>query len=96
MLAIIDSSLSSALEHKQANQSEASAGSDQGPTTLRKCSIETYAIFSNFLYFLAGSVDFKLVMVKCCVWGTFKKDARYLARFEGDILYILYLSKTKL
>ncbi len=44
-----------------------------------------YAVFLAFLYFQAGSVDFQLVVVKRCVWGTFKSDALHLARFEADI-----------
>ncbi len=59
-----DSSLRTVLKCKQANQSESSAGSDQGLTTTRLCSTETHAVFSDFLHFQAGSVDFELIVVK--------------------------------
>ncbi len=36
------------------------------------CSTETHAIFSDFLHFQAGSVDFELAVVKRFLWGTFK------------------------
>ncbi len=84
-LCSIDRSLSSALECKQANQSEASASSDWSLTATRLCSIETHAIFSDFHHFQAGSVDFELAVVKRCVWGNFKSDVCYLERFEGDL-----------
>ncbi len=71
--------------HEQANHSIASASSDQGLTTIRLCSIETHAIFSDFCHFEAGSADFKLVVVKHGVWGTFKSDAHHSERFEGDM-----------
>ncbi len=43
------------------------------------------AVVSDFLHFQAGSVDFELVVVKCCVCGTFKSDGCYSVRFAGDI-----------
>ncbi len=49
-------------ECKRANQSAAIASSDRG-----LCCTETQAIFSDFHHFRAGSVDFGLVVVKCCV-----------------------------
>ncbi len=38
-------------------------------------------------------MDFELIVVKRCVRGALKSDARYLARFEGD--ECTYLSKIK-
>ncbi len=46
-----------------------------------------FFIISSFHHFQTGSVDFKLAMARCCVWGTFKSDACYLARFEGYTFY---------
>ncbi len=85
----IDPSLSAALESKQASQSVASATSDQGLTFARLCSVETHAIFSEFRHFQARSVDFELVVVKHCVWGTFVCDTC------PKKIYALYLSKIK-
>ncbi len=82
---LIDPSLSATLVHKWADQNVASASFDWGLTNTWLCSIETNAIFSDFRHFQAGSVDFELVMVKLCVWGAFKSDARYSVRFEGDL-----------
>ncbi len=48
----IDPLLSSALEHKQANQIVESANSDQGLSTSWLCSIETHAIFFDFGHLL--------------------------------------------
>ncbi len=48
------------------------------------CSIETHAVFSDFLHFQAGPVGFELVVVKR-VWSTFESDACYMGRFKGDI-----------
>ncbi len=45
------------LECKRANQSVAFASSEQGLTTIRLCSIETPAIFSDFCHFQAGSLE---------------------------------------
>ncbi len=78
---IIDPSLSSAFVCTQANQSVVSANSDQALATLSLCSIESDAIFSDFLHFQVGSVDFELVVVKH-VWGIFKSEAPYLAKFK--------------
>ncbi len=65
-------SLGPALECKQADQRVEFAG-------------ESDIYFSDFGHFQSGSVDFKLVVVKCCSWGNFKSDARYSGRFEGDL-----------
>lgn len=89
----IDPLLSSALERKRANYSVVFASSDQGLTTVWQCSIETHANFSDFLHFQAGTSDFKLVVVKHCVWGTFKGNTHYSARFKQ--VHILCLSKIK-
>ncbi len=33
-------------------------------------------------------MDFEVVVVKCCVCVTFKTDACYSARFEGDLCFL--------
>ncbi len=71
---------STTLERERANHSIASATSDRCLTAVWLCSCLTHAIFPDFRYFHAGSVDFELVVVKRCVWGTFKSDAHHLAR----------------
>ncbi len=90
----IDPLLNATLKCKQTNQSVALASSDQGLTTTRLCSTEIPAIFSDFRHFQAGSVDFKLIMVKRCVWGTFKSDACYSASFEGDLRSLPFQNET--
>lgn len=42
-----------------------------------------------FLLFQAAFVDFKLVMVKRCAWGTCDSDTRYSERLEGDLRFFL-------
>ncbi len=79
---LIDPSVSAALKCKWANQSVAFASSDRGLTTVRLCSVETQAIFSDFRLFQAGSVDFELIVFKRWVWGTFKSDVCYSTSFE--------------
>ncbi len=39
-------------------------------------------------------MDFKLVLVKRCVRGTFKRDARHSARFEGNICSLSFQNET--
>ncbi len=72
-------------ERKQASQNVAFSSCDWGLTAIRLCSTETQAILSDFRHFQAGSVDFELIVVKLCVWSTFKSDARYSETFEGDL-----------
>ncbi len=86
--------LSATLERKQAIQSKAFATSDRSLTTTRLCSIETHAVFSGLCHFQAGSVDFKLVVVKHCVWGTFKSDDCYSMKFEGDLRSLPFQNQT--
>lgn len=59
-----------ALEGRLANRSVASAIFDRGPTTTRLCAIFSRAVVSDLGHFGAGSVDFVLVVVKRCTWGT--------------------------
>lgn len=70
---ITDPVPSSTLEHKLVSNGVIFAISDQGLTTTvwLHSSIETPAIFSDFVHFEAGSTKFELVMVKRCVWGPF-------------------------
>ncbi len=90
----IDLSLNFALKRKQAYQSVASVSSDS-LTTTRLSSIETSAVFSDFRHFQVGSVDFRLIVVKHFVWGTFRSDADYLARFEEDLFSLLFQNQTQ-
>ncbi len=85
LLVITDPSLSADL-----SQRVAFACSDRA-LMIRLCSSETHAISSHFNHFQAGSVDFELVVVKLCVWGTFKSDGYHSATFKG----VLYLSEIK-
>ncbi len=83
-----DPSLSSALEHKWANQRVAFASSERGPTTTQLCSNE---IYSDFCHFQAGSVGNSLV--KRHIWSTFKSDACYSVGSQE--VSFRYLSKIK-
>ncbi len=65
---------------------------DSRPTRL--CSFKTQIVFSDFCHFQADSVDFQLVLVKRCVWGTFKSDACYSAGFGGDLHSLLFKNLT--
>ncbi len=62
----------------QTGQSERSICQlDRGLTTPGLGTIEPHAAFSDFHHCQACFVNFKLSVVKHCVWGTFKGDAYY-------------------
>ncbi len=89
-----DPSKSSTLQCKWANQSVAFASSDWGLTTTWLCSIKTHAIFSDFRYFQAGSVDFELIVDKRWFWDTFKSDTPDSMSFEGDLRSLPFQDQT--
>ncbi len=75
--------------HTGQSERRASASSDQGLTSTQLCSVESQANFTDFHHFQACYVDFELITAKL-----FKSNARYPARFKGNVCSFPFQGRT--